>query len=772
MSHSCCVGGAAHGASVLVWMLGPGVPCSMVENAHASTPPANTPQKRWRRIAVRTLQAFAGILVALAIAEYAFYKRDNGAFPHVNLYVADAELGVRLAPHATQRLQFRGNPVTDIRVNALGYRGTDWANDSGNEILVVGDSQVFGLGVEEDETFSAGLAKATGRIVLNGGIPTYGPLEYTAVVKEVMETRKPTTVVYVVNFVNDLFENERPNSDRHAVWDGWAVRKETAPKSTTSFPGRTWLYSKSHLFYAWRRWRYSKGPQIDDRGFESEGTWSDLASIGETTGEAHEAKKKASESNNATKTERLAEVREEIAKTEAEVEGILMEHLEDRGQAYGDNYLSLRSARGKPGDIVREQNVEEGREIALTARTIRRGVLYRNKLAAQLQEKNSSLSEILTSREALISERGKLHARAIEGTVVPSVLEARLREVKALCDANGAELVVVALPIDVQVSNAEWAKYGVTDPPDMLPTRILLGDLITSAESMGARAIDVVEPLSKVSGAAFLDHDIHMTPAGHLAVATALAAKLKESAPLPRPAAGLPIGRTRIPDPATWRTTPEANVHGSTKAKCETTYIDEWFRATCLKAHRHIPTDIVVTDGGHGEASIIHTKSSVTLVTPLFKGEKFTATFHWTDHSQEFVANWPAERDRPLLWFEDEVASTSELVISEAETRLCECHLEVEKEAECKVEQGWPTGECKATCVNLYGHASPDCMEQYAGDCEKLLRCTRGEATALPVCKPGYANAGATGQCLALCSPTRPCESGTCTPWHGSSLCF
>ena len=747
------------------------VPYCMADKAHAAETSKRSPKNRWRVVGIRSAQTLAGIAVALAIAEFAFYKRDNGAFPHVNFYIADAELGVRLEPHATQRLQFRGNPVTDIRVNDQGYRGANWAADSGNEILVVGDSQVFGLGVEEDETFSAGLAKATGRTVLNGGVPTYGPQEYTAVVKEVMATRKPTTVVYVVDFVNDLFENERPNSERHAVWDGWAVRKETAPTSTMSFPGRKWLYSKSHLVYAWRRWRYSKGPQIDDRGFESEGTWTDLVDIGASTGEAHSAKQEASDSSNASKSKRLEEVQEEIAKADAEVEEILLQHIDDEGRGYNDNYLSLRSARGKPGDIVFERNVEEGRKIALTARTIRRGVLYRNKLAAKVQKKDESLSEVLNTRDTLISERGKLHARAIERAIVPSVLEARIREVKALCDANGAELVVVALPIDVQVSNKEWEKYGVADPPDMLPTRILLGDLVTTTEALGARAIDVVEPLSKVSGPAFLDHDIHMTPAGHLAVAKALAEKLNEPAPLPRPAPGLPVGRTRIPDPATWRTTPEANVHGSTKAKCETTYIDEWFRATCLRAHKHVPTDIVITEGGHGEASVIHTTKSVTLLTPLFKGEKFSATFHWADHSQEFVANWPHERERPLLWFEEPVESTSELVISKAEERLCACHLEVEQEAECKVEEGWPTGECEATCVNLYGQASKECMRQYADNCEKLLACTRGEATALPSCKPGYANAGATGQCAALCSPKQPCASGVCTPWHGSNIC-
>jgi hypothetical protein len=53
--------------------------------------------RRWPGYVIR---AALGIVVGLAIAEVAFRVRDDGAFAHVNVYVADAELGTRLAPHA------------------------------------------------------------------------------------------------------------------------------------------------------------------------------------------------------------------------------------------------------------------------------------------------------------------------------------------------------------------------------------------------------------------------------------------------------------------------------------------------------------------------------------------------------------------------------------------------------------------------------------------------------------------------------------------------
>ena len=684
---------------------------------------------------------------------------------------------MRLQPGAEQKLKFRNNPLTTLRVNDAGYRGKAFPEPTPGEILVVGDSQVFGLGVEENETFSAKLAELTGKTVINGGIPTYGPYEYTAVVREMLAERKPATVIYVVNFVNDLFEAERLNRDRHEVWDGWAVRSETMPTDVVQFPGRQWLFSQSHLVYAARRWLYQYSEKLDDRGFASEGTWSDLANSGEEASAKHSERQKRAEALNAQQAERLSEVRKELASTEADIESLMFDVFDELDGGYGDSALRLKAARGSPGDIVRDEAVEEGREIALTAAIVRRGVLYRNRLAANLAKAKNTpdkekLASALATRGELLDERASLHSRDIETVHIPSVLEPRIREVKKLCDDSGAQLVIVALPIDVQVSSGEWAKYGVTEPIDMAPTRVLLSDLVASAEKLGARAIDVTPALAAVKEPAFLDHDIHMTPAGHDAVAAALAKKLAEPVPLPPPDLGLPEGRTRLPDPETWRTTLEAIVAGSSKAKCETMYIGEWFRATCLPAGRsHVPTAIEIVTGGHGEAMTVATKDGITLVTPLFDGEEFVADFFWKSHSQRFIARWPKGRARPLMWYQDRKPPGKERIASEAQDRLCECHKEVEKEKVCKIEQGWPTGECNPTCVNLYGQPSDECMAAFADDCDKLLRCVRGDPSALPPCPPGKANAGGTGQCFTLCSKDHPCAEGVCTPWQDSAIC-
>src|SRR5690606_13437729 len=136
---------------------------------------------RWRRFLKISAQLSLGLGLGLALAEVAFSMRDGGAFPHVNFYLPDPELGVRLEPGASMQFQLRPNPAAAIHVNSRGFRGPDWPAPADGEVIVVGDSQVFGLGVADDATFSAALSQlltAAGRAVINAGVPTYGPMEY------------------------------------------------------------------------------------------------------------------------------------------------------------------------------------------------------------------------------------------------------------------------------------------------------------------------------------------------------------------------------------------------------------------------------------------------------------------------------------------------------------------------------------------------------------------------------------------------------------------
>jgi hypothetical protein len=335
--------------------------------------------------------------------------------------------------------------------------------------LVVGDSQVFGLGVDDDATFSARLAATAGRTVLNAGVPTYGPREYLATARELLAERKVASVVVVLNFVNDPFELERPNRERHAVWDGWAVRSETAPTSVTEFPGRRWLFSRSHAVYAARRWLHERGSaaapegaELDnpvDFGTPSEGGLQDLVL--------------ASQRAHADALAQATSARQALREAETRLTdlGSKLAHSDQVLVALAEDHVL---SRGRPGDIVTEELSESGREVRLTAAMIRKIAGARGEFIQALVRDGSAVGSaqarmLFADQNLMVQERQELRARLAAGVPQvprpPSIFHAYLAEFKALCDEHGAELVVVALPIDVQVDAGEWAKYGVADAP-------------------------------------------------------------------------------------------------------------------------------------------------------------------------------------------------------------------------------------------------------------------------------------------------------------------
>ncbi|HEY1098068.1 MAG TPA: hypothetical protein VGF99_04030, partial [Myxococcota bacterium] len=534
----------------------------MSDTATPATAPSTTAPSRspWPK---RLAQVVVGLVVGLVIAEGVFRLRDDGAFPHVNFYVEDAALGVRLERHAHQRLAFGGNPTTTIGTNSLGYR-THAGSDDGEwpapaehdknkgDILVVGDSQAYGLGVEGVDTFSAKLAEKTGRVVLNAGVPTYGPQEYAAVVDEVLATRKVDRVVFLVNVANDLFELAHPNTERHAVWDGWAVRKETAPTSSSTFPGRQWLMSQSHLVFAARKamrqheaktqpeqfdidtWQGRQGPASSTSATPSEGTWTDLLSDAQKAvakQAALEAATKVPEDESrydraARDDRRIAEQRK-LQSLESDLneaiytklgEGVA---LDDGNEAFIEEAKAFAARQGRSDDIVVSDNAEAGRFVEHTATALLVAAHVKKRQYAALREKAKAsndaalgklLDDVAASERAIDEAAAHPLADAVSAPLSP--LAQVLLRVKERCDSVGAKLVVIALPVDVMVSAEEWKKYDTT-ARDMSATSVLLQEIVDDAVRIGAVGIDVTVPLQQAEPGAFLDKDLHMTAKGH-----------------------------------------------------------------------------------------------------------------------------------------------------------------------------------------------------------------------------------------------------------------
>jgi hypothetical protein len=751
---------------------------------------SESPSKsRTSRLGV-ALRVLAGLAVGVALSEVAFHLRDDGAFPHLNLYAPDATLGVRLLPGESMRLSFGGNPVSEVRINSEGFRGADFPEPGADEVLVVGDSQVFGLGVEENETFSARLeGLMPGVRVMNAGVPTYGPLEFERVIAHLIEKRKPKRVVYVVNFANDLFEAERPNTERHAVWDGWAVRRETAPAHVASFPGRDLLFRKSHAFFALRKWWYRRSGPTEAFSVPSEGTFKDIAGAAARAADEHVRARDDSQ--------RLAKLRDtKVGAANAELRGARDSFVElVTEEQLGGGYQKLeawsvwnplKAAFAQPGDIVGVQPSGEATgPLFATADIILKGAEVRRRVEQQLRDKAKASAEAAAKIEPVLERLADAQKRtdAVRAEKAPRIrawspIAPSVRRVKALCDAAGARLFVVALPLDVQIDKGEWKKYGV-EPIDLEPARILVDDVIDAAEEAGATGIDLTATLRAAQPGAFLDRDIHLTPKGHEAVAKALATAL--AAPpavrLPEPDAGRPPGRT-LPTPlAAARARNEVAVSGSTNAGCETYIVDEWLTLRCHDRgeDRAVPVGVQVVASPLGEWAIYEDSGAgqpartgppaLVVQVPLLRGERTVVDFRWPKRGRRLDVSWD-EAFFTVARSKDGNVSINFSDLSADDTAKIP-PAPKPSEAVCAAVKaaGLPT-----PCGEMPLFENPACFSTYRDDEKGLVACLLGEREA--GCKRGTAPVGVFQRCVPLCAKEAPCKAGVCTAYAGAEVCL
>ena len=682
----------------------------------------------------RGLQIVAGLAVGVAIIEGGAWLRDGGAFPHLNVYRADPALGVRLRAGATERISFSGNPVSKVRINESGYRGDSWPEHADNEIFIVGDSQAFGLGVDEEQSFAQRLGQLTKQPVANGAVPTYGPAEYDAVLAEVLPKRKPKTVVYTINLANDLFESAHDNRDRHTVWDGWAVRRETAPASVTQFPGRELLFRDSHAVFSLRGLLFRLQGDTDG-AVPSEGTWRDVVNAAKTREEAAREAAAEAERARAAAATKLVEVRNEMRRIDGELDKTIS-GLNEGESEYGAG--TLRAARANPGDIVRVYYGEGSQPIPLLAEQIKQAGDFRKGLEKQLREKHDEQAlAMLAKREALGDDQQKILAAQFPAPRSRSPLRSHLERAKKLCDANGAELVLLVLPLDVQVSAKEWDKYPGAAKIDMASSRILVDDLVLLADELGVRTVDAWPVLEKAEPGAFLKGDLHMSEKGHEAVAHAIMDRLRRPAGAPSLAA-LPLGRTSVPAPQAFARAVAPNyVDGSDfrRLGCTGRQVAEWLWIFCKGSLGR------ARDVGHGDRMLINTPDGTSFVTQMRDGDEFHLALDRGVKTMSIHSWWGLDESAPYMLASDGggAKKSAPVIVSDAEKALCACH-----------KQSTATADCS----KLYGRADEACSSTYATDCSALLRCSRGDRATPPRCASGQAPTGVIPRCSA--APTGP----------------
>jgi hypothetical protein len=149
-----------------------------------------------------------------------------------------------LEPNQERRLLLIGDRYYHYATNSLGIRGPEITITDPDQfrILVLGDSQTFGIGLDQDKTFSAQLEvllheKGHNKArVFNGGVPGYGTFDALWRLKKLINEVRPHVVLAVVYVDNALVPTGGCD-----LWDNYVrlldMQRKDAGASAVGSPG-------------------------------------------------------------------------------------------------------------------------------------------------------------------------------------------------------------------------------------------------------------------------------------------------------------------------------------------------------------------------------------------------------------------------------------------------------------------------------------------------------------------------------------------------------
>lgn len=186
-----------------------------------------------RRVLLRLGFVALGLGLGAGALEVGLRASGSGLRGQVGVFVDLGGARVGLRPCATDRVRGPDARVTAVATDEAGHRAGAACVAEGDDVLVLGDSQVFGLGVEYAETFVAQLG------AIDAGVPDYGVPDSLAAGTDTLAARGSAvrTVVVVVNQANDWEDGTRLAGDRNAVRRGYLLRRDRL-----GLPG-AWVWS-------------------------------------------------------------------------------------------------------------------------------------------------------------------------------------------------------------------------------------------------------------------------------------------------------------------------------------------------------------------------------------------------------------------------------------------------------------------------------------------------------------------------------------------------
>lgn len=222
-----------------------------VHNLHMSKKSSiNATRTLRREMTVRIIVFLLSLVLAVLIAEILlrFFYPQN-----LNITKLDQELSFVHKKSITSILQ-RQEFSTQVRISSQGLRDREFERvkpSNVTRIAIVGDSFVFGFGVEEKDTFSKilerklNLGGAASYEVMNFGISGYGTEQELLLIKNEVLAYDPDIVVLSF-YPNDVDDNMRRNL--------FSFSNGTLSKNP---PSSIHIFSKFRNFISWHSHLYS-----------------------------------------------------------------------------------------------------------------------------------------------------------------------------------------------------------------------------------------------------------------------------------------------------------------------------------------------------------------------------------------------------------------------------------------------------------------------------------------------------------------------------------
>ncbi len=229
--------------------------------------PGRKRRRRWSFVFVALL---LGLVLAALVTEGAFrlfWQMPPGfaEFQQAGMYVATADRDTALLPGYRGTLQIgQTEVVTQVAINALGMRGEEIPAKHAGErrVLMVGDSLVFGYGVEAAQALPARLQaelrqRGVDATVGNGGVPSYGTRHAVAHMARLDVPFAADAFVLCGYLGNDAMDDASPERTVYAgqlLQGGMARLVHTSWRTRLALRSRAALWFETWIFTNRREW--------------------------------------------------------------------------------------------------------------------------------------------------------------------------------------------------------------------------------------------------------------------------------------------------------------------------------------------------------------------------------------------------------------------------------------------------------------------------------------------------------------------------------------